>query len=160
MADIGCQEITGLACVSAAPIDLVLPLLTKVRQRLPGQYSACCPAHADKGPSLSVRETPEGAVLLHCFAGCSVGAVLAALGLDMAALYPPRQTTGREPKRIPRLLSAGQALELLHREAHLVAVAALNMANGLALTQTDLRRLTKAAGRIDWLRDESMGATA
>jgi DNA primase len=47
--------------MSAAPIDNVLAQLTKVRQRQPGQWSACCPAHADKGPSLSVRETPERA---------------------------------------------------------------------------------------------------
>lgn len=142
-----------------APIDNVLVQLTKVQQRQPGQWSACCPAHADKGPSLAVRVTPDGAVLLHCFAGCSVDAVLAALGLDMAALYPPRQTTGKEPKRMPRLLSAGQALELLHREAHLVAVASANVAHGVVLSETDRRRLTKAAGRIAWLRDQSMGGS-
>ena len=64
-----------------APIDLILPLLTKARQRQPGQWSACCPGHDDKRPSLSVRETPEGAVLVHCFSGCSADAVVAALGL-------------------------------------------------------------------------------
>ena len=141
--------------MTAAPIDNVLAQLTKVRQRQPGQWSACCPAHADKGPSLSVRETPEGAVLLYCFAGCSVGAVVAALGLDMTDLFPPRQVTGSEPKRTPRLLTAGQALELLDREAHLVAVAAANVLHGVVLNQNDLTRITQAAGRIHWLREES-----
>ena len=143
--------------MSAAPIDNVLAQLTKVRQRQPGQWSACCPAHADKGPSLSVRETPEGAVLLYCFAGCSVGAVVAALGLDMSDLFPPRHVTGNEPKRTPRLLTAGQALELLDREAHLVAVAAANVLHGVVLNQNDLTRITQAAGRIHWLHDESTG---
>ena len=143
--------------MTAAPIDNVLAQLTKVRQRQPGQWSACCPAHADKGPSLSVRETPEGAVLLYCFAGCSVGAVVAALGLDMTELFPPRQVTGNEPKRTPRLLTAGQALELLDREAHLVAVAAANVLHGVVLGQADLTRITQAAGRIHWLHDESTG---
>lgn len=104
-----------------------------------------------------MRETPDGAVLLHCFATCSVGTVLAALGLDMAALYPPSQTTGREPKRMPQLLTTGQALELMDREANLVAVAAGNIANGVTLTQPDLDRLLVAAGRIGFLREKSLG---
>ena len=142
-----------------APIDLILPLLTKVRQRQPGQWSACCPAHEDRGPSLSVRENTDGAVLVHCFAGCSADDVVAALGMDMAALYPPRAKSGREPQRQPRLLTAGQALELLHSELNLVAVAAGNIANGVTLTQPDLNRLLVAAGRVSWLRSESIGAT-
>ena len=143
--------------MSAAPIDNILAQLTNVRQRQPGQYSAQCPAHADKGPSLSVRETPEGAVLLYCFAGCSVGAVVAALGLHMSDLFPPRQVTGNEPKRTPRLLTAGQALELLNDESTLVAVAAANVLHGVVLGQADLTRITQAAGRIHWLRSESTG---
>jgi hypothetical protein len=144
--------------MTAAPIDNVLARLSKVRQRQPGQWSACCPAHADRGPSLSVRETPEGAVLLHCFAGCSAPAVAAELGLDIADLFPPRdKPTGNEPKRIPRLLTAGQALELLDREANLLAVAAANVLHGVALNQNDVVRVIQAAGRIRWLRDESTG---
>ena len=140
-----------------APIDLILPLLTKARQRQPGQWSACCPGHDDERPSLSVRETPEGAVLVHCFSGCSADAVVAALGLSLADLFPPRKLSGNEPKRQPRLLTAGQALELLDREAQLVAVAASNMLHGVVLNQNDLTRITQAAGRITWFRDESLG---
>ena len=140
-----------------SPIDLILPLLMKARQRQPGQWSACCPGHDDKRPSLSVRETPEGAVLVHCFSGCSADAVVAALGLSLADLFPPRKLSGNEPKRQPRLLTAGQALELLDREAQLVAVAASNMLHGVVLNQNDLTRITQAAGRITWFRDESLG---
>lgn len=46
--------------------------------------TACCPAHDDKTPSLSIAED-DGRVLWHCFAGCAQDAVLAALrsrGLD------------------------------------------------------------------------------
>jgi putative DNA primase/helicase len=42
---------------------------------------ALCPAHDDHNPSLSIKETSEGKVLLHCFAGCSFEAILGALGL-------------------------------------------------------------------------------
>ena len=143
--------------MTAAPIDLILPLLTKVRPRQPGQWSACCPAHEDRSPSLSVRQTPDGSILVHCFGGCGPEAVVAALGLQLRALYPPRQVNGTEPKRQPRLLTAGQALELLQTEATLIAVAAGNIANGVRLTQHDLARLLVAAGRVGWLREQSLG---
>ncbi|OQW86215.1 MAG: hypothetical protein BWK72_18340 [Rhodoferax ferrireducens] len=141
--------------MSAAPIDNILPLLSKVKQRQPGQWSACCPAHDDKGPSLSIRELPTGEILLFCFSGCGASAILAALGLDFKDLYPPREPSGREPNRYPRLLTAGQALELLETEARLVAVAAANVLHGVMLHQPDLDRLTQAAGRIAWLREEA-----
>jgi hypothetical protein len=146
--------------MSPAPIDLILPLLTKVRSRQPGQWSACCPAHEDRGPSLSVRQKPDGSILVHCFGGCGPEAVVAALGLQLGDLFPPRERSGHEPKRQPRLLSAGQALALLDEEALLIAVAGANLANGRTLDQHDLDRLLVAAGRVGWLRDESGGGHA
>jgi hypothetical protein len=140
-----------------APIDIILPLLSKVRQRQPGQFSALCPAHEDSQPSLSVRETPGGAVLLHCFGGCTVSDVVASLGLEMSDLFPPRESSGREPKRTPRLLTAGQALELLDTEANLVAVTAASVFHGTQLDQVDLDRVLVAAGRVAWLLEEHMG---
>jgi len=40
---------------------------------------AHCPAHDDRNPSLSIRDGNNGKPLLHCFAGCSPEAVIAAL---------------------------------------------------------------------------------
>ncbi len=139
--------------MSSAPIETVLSRLEKVRQRQAGQWSARCPAHADKGPSLSVRETPEGSVLLHCFAGCTVHEISAAMGLDMTALFPPKQRTGREPKRLARAIAPSQALEILEREAMLVAVLASDMGKGKPLSPETHQRLMQAVGRINEVRD-------
>lgn len=136
------------------PTENVLALLDSPRRRQPGQWSAKCPAHEDRGPSLSVRETPEGAVLLHCFAGCAVADVVAALGLDMQALFPPREKPARTLPRTARLLTAGQALELLAQESMLIAVAAGNIARGMVLADPDRQRLMIAAGRANWLYAE------
>lgn len=136
------------------PIDQVLDRLEKVRKRQPGQWSACCPAHVDKGPSLSVRETPDGAVLLHCFAGCEVQDVVSALGLRLNELFPLRGKPQSAPRKIARLLSPSQALELLSMEATLVAMAGSSIAKGVELTEADKARLLQAAGRITAIAGE------
>ena len=108
--------------------DMILSRLNKVRGRGPGQWSAQCPAHDDNGPSLSIKELPDGRVLLHCFAGCGVEDVVAAVGLGAADLFPPRENSGAPVQR-RRLLPASQALELLHDEAQLVALAEIGRAH-------------------------------
>ena len=71
--------------------------IEKVLSRLPNRkatgtgFSACCPAHDDHNPSLSITEAENGAVLLKCFAGCSTGQVVAALGLRKVDLFPTIQ---------------------------------------------------------------------
>ncbi len=69
------------------PVERILSGLDKVRTRGDSSWMACCPAHTDKNPSLSIKETQDGDVLLHCFAGCGVDDVLAALGLEMSDLF-------------------------------------------------------------------------
>ena len=141
-----------------SPIDQILSRLVNVRQRQDAQWLAICPSHEDKKPSLSIRETSEGSVLLHCFASCKTQDVLESIGLDPSSLFPPRDLSGREPKRTPRLLTASQALELLGTEAMVVAVTAGNLSKGISLLPHDLKRCQISATRIFWIQDEFMGA--
>jgi hypothetical protein len=66
-------------------IDLVLSRLDAVRACGPDRWTARCPAHPDRRPSLSIRRGERG-VLLRCFAGCAYRDILAALGLAPADL--------------------------------------------------------------------------
>jgi putative DNA primase/helicase len=50
-------------------------------------WKAKCPAHEDKVASLSILEGKEGAVLLKCFAGCSLDAILSAVGKTKRDLF-------------------------------------------------------------------------
>ena len=68
------------------PIDRALERLESVKAHN-GYYKALCPAHDDKAPSLSVSEGDDARVLIKCFAGCSFGAVVEALGLDERDLF-------------------------------------------------------------------------
>jgi hypothetical protein len=49
-------------------------------------WMACCPAHEDRNPSLSIREA-NGKLLLHCFANCTTEAICAALKIEMRELF-------------------------------------------------------------------------
>ena len=75
------------------PIDLMEQWLTasstKVR-RNGDTITACCPAHEDSTPSLSVARGTQGRdVVLTCHAGCNPNAVMAALGHQWNELSPP-----------------------------------------------------------------------
>lgn len=49
-------------------------------ERKSGDEWVCkCPAHEDSNPSLWLRESDSGKILLHCFGGCSQADVIAAL---------------------------------------------------------------------------------
>ena len=63
----------------------------------PGSFR--CPAHEDHSPSLSISRAPDGRWLVHCHAGCSTAAVLAAAGLTFEDLAP--EGMPRRPRAIP-----------------------------------------------------------
>ena len=59
-----------------------------------GDHMVRCPAHEDGKASLSVKESPEGNILLKCFANCTPESITAALGLAMKDLFKD------EPKKL------------------------------------------------------------
>jgi hypothetical protein len=70
------------------------PILEQVLSRLKGVrtstrgWRACCPAHADRKPSLSIGLGEHGQVLLKCFAGCTLERIVEAMGLTVTDLFP------------------------------------------------------------------------
>lgn len=79
-----------------------------VLARLPGHkrngsgWTARCPAHDDRTPSLSIREGDSGAVLLRCHAGCTTDAVCKALGIELRDLMPDAPGFDRPKQPRPR----------------------------------------------------------
>ena len=61
--------------------ERVLDRLDGVRRTRRG-WSARCPVHRDRSPSLSIAEGDGGRLLLHCFAGCAYDEIVTALDLD------------------------------------------------------------------------------
>lgn len=83
--------------MNTSPIDAVLEALKELTEReavTSGTgWLACCPAHEDQNPSLSVSEGNDGRVLLNCFSGCATVSVLAALGMTTRDLFPEHSGT-------------------------------------------------------------------
>ena len=65
----------------------LLDRLSGVKQTAPGRWIARCPAHEDKSPSLSIRESDDGRVLIHDFGGCDTEDVLTAVGMQFSDLF-------------------------------------------------------------------------
>jgi hypothetical protein len=126
--------------------DILLQRLSKIKRTGPGRWTACCPSHSDKTPSLSVRETDGGVILLHCFSGCTVHEIVDAAGLEITDLFPKAIEHG---KPIRRAFSAVDALRCLSFEAMLVFLAAKDIISGRRLSDADIARLSVAAGRIN-----------
>lgn len=134
---------------TAAPADRLLSRLEAVRTTGPGRWTACCPAHDDQHPSLSVRETEDGAVLVKCFAGCGAADIVSAVGLELRELFPARpQKHHRGPVRKGQRWIPRDVLTCVAEEALLVGIAAEHVAAGNALESADLERLRTAAARL------------
>lgn len=130
----------------AARARALLSRLDKVKRTGAGRYQARCPAHDDRGPSLSIRELDDGRVLVHCFAGCDVYSVLASVGLEIGALFPEREIKHGRSERRP--FPAVDVLRCITFEALVVAIAGECLLSGEPFTEGDQVRLALAVSRI------------
>jgi hypothetical protein len=149
-------------------VDL-LSRLEGVKQIGPSQWKACCPAHDDKHPSFYIKED-DGKVLLSCKAGCFVGSILAAVGMDMQDLFPERPVyryRNGEGKRLIEehggeagpygkslKLSKAQLFDKMGYEAMLVAMFFDRIDHGLEVDKEDLRRVRLSVQIIKRLGEE------
>lgn len=81
-----------------------LDRLEAVRSRGLGRWSARCPAHADKSPSLSIGES-NTRILVHCFSGCEPEEIVTVLGLKLKDLFTDNPIPhGQRPTSKPQKL--------------------------------------------------------
>lgn len=136
---------------STGPADVhaLLGRLEAVKQTRSDAWQARCPAHDDRHPSLNIRLADDGKILLKCWSGCGAADIVAAVGLELADLFPQRdRDTWSKPvspgqRWIPRDVIASMA-----HEALIVALGAEEVANGAVHTAEDRHRLMVAVGRL------------
>ena len=129
-------------------VTKLLDRLHKVKANGPNKWLACCPAHEDKHPSLAIRVTEDGRVLIHCFTGCGAAEVISAAGLEFGDLFPERADTEHFKPRIPQPFTAADALRCLASESGVIAIACADLAQGAPLNAADAQRVELAAGRL------------
>ena len=132
------------------PVENLILRLRVVKGRN-GAWTARCPAHEDKSPSLAVREGEDGRVLLHCFGGCSTADVLGAIGMDMSDLFPSddkRREVTSKPSMKPAFF-ASDLMRIIHFEALIVQIVAYDIAHGKTPNEETRERMLTAYQRID-----------
>jgi hypothetical protein len=87
------------------PLATLLAKLPDAKKSSNG-WSARCPAHDDRRASLSIAQGDGGKILLKCHAGCDTAAIMAAVGLKLADLFPEK--TGATPTRNGRPTPGGR----------------------------------------------------
>ena len=136
--------------VNCNPLDRLLPRLERVKTTGADQYIACCPAHEDRSPSLSIKRVDDR-VLIHCFAGCCASDVLAAVGLSLADLYDRPLGHHLPPLQKAQRRRNDQALDFLKALKHEIVVTALAADRTLAgyrLTDEEHARVHAAHQKI------------
>lgn len=133
-------------------IETLLTRLDAVRKAGKG-WIARCPAHEDGSPSLSVAGGDDGRVLLRCFGGCTAAEIVAAVGLELADLFPQRMkpTTPDQQRALRTAARESEwkaALRVLDREATVVLIAAGAIERGEVFTDDARQRLITATQRI------------
>lgn len=112
----------------------IVSRLDHCRQVGGDRWMAKCPAHDDRGPSLSIRDAGDGRTLIHCFAGCGAVDVLAAIGLELSDLYPP--TDRNYPAEVRQRRATIDEM--------VVEIGRADMRKGIRLQGKDLERFRQA----------------
>ena len=127
-------------------INNFLSRLQKVKKTGKNSWVACCPAHLDNNPSMSVSVGDDGRVLAHCFSQeCSFSDIIAAVGLEFNDVMP-KLTEAYKPLKMA--VNPRDALFCVRSDAYLVLLMAKDVQAGKVLSSDDTLSLAKAIGRI------------
>ena len=81
-------------------LDQLLDRLHKVKPAGKNKWTACCPVHKDRSPSMSIKDDGD-LVLIHCHACQADGLeVVKALGLPTKVLFHGATVSGRVPNAV------------------------------------------------------------
>lgn len=102
---------------SRDPVQTILSRLQAFKLTGRNQWQARCPAHEDRVASLSIGRGEAGRALVHCHAGCTTTAILAAIDLGESDLFveqgqacPPAQPSRKLSTVFPTAEAATEAL--------------------------------------------------
>lgn len=127
-------------------INEILSKFQKVYKSGTDQWQCICPVHDDKSPSVGIKYTKDGRILIHCFSGCDTNEILDAIGLSFDDLFPDKLDDNYKPIR--RAFNPYAVLSSLSNEILLCVLAAMDLSKGKPLNEVDQKRLLLAYSRI------------
>lgn len=124
-------------------IDNFLSRLNKVRPRGENKWQACCPAHDDRSPSMSIEDTGDK-ILVRCHAECSVDDIMTAVGLTVSDLFrEPMSAEKRAEKK------AYYSAEQRWMDELLITMADDRIAEGKKIDPGSIQSVLEAKRRLD-----------
>ena len=128
-------------------IDILLSKLDKVKSTGQGKWLACCSAHPDKSPSLAIKQTDDGKILIHCFAGCHVTDIVESVGLELRDLMPVnmKYQKGVKPPRFNKY----ELFDRVVYESIILSLAIRQLLDFENLSPGDLLIVTRAENLIN-----------
>jgi hypothetical protein len=140
-------------------LDQMLRRLEKVKKTGAQRWIARCPAHQDKSPSLSIRETADGRILLHCFGGCGALDIVDALGLRLRDLFQDSSNSNSGATGMAGHIPLLDMIPFLDHELLVCALIMQDMLGARALTEDQWSRFAQASSRIGKIRDSLRSAS-
>ena len=136
------------------PVEALLSRLEGVKGTGPS-WRARCPSHGSKGATLSIRENPDGMVLLYCHAGCTFDDVIGSVGLRPSDLFPEQAVDHRVRPQRARF-NLGAVAAQIKQEALIAAFCAEQAISGNPI---DSDRGLEACANLLRLAEELKHAT-
>lgn len=133
--------------------DTLLSKVHKLKKTGDSKWLACCPAHDDKSPSLSIK-LADDRILIHCFAGCDISAIVSALGLELSDLMSESKRHSRPNNKRPKF-NKYELFDRIVEESAILIVAIRQIFNGTPLNDNDMARVVKAECIIDGIIQEA-----
>lgn len=137
-------------------IEEILERLRKVKRTGRNNWLACCPAHDDNNPSLTLHESDTGLIVARCHAECSFESIVEGVGLGWEPWFPPKQK-GDYSTPIKRPFPAADVLRALADEADILCVVLHDSDWGKPLPKVDIERAQLAIERIRAARSLALG---
>ena len=131
-------------------VNKILNKLEKVKSNGNGSFMACCPAHADRSPSLSVKDNGDGRIMLKCFAGCETIDILQTIGLDWDDVMPPKiEKPVHVIKSKEHKIYITDAINIIRNESRIITLAAIDIQKNIKMSEAEVNRVKIAMNRIN-----------
>lgn len=129
-------------------LDDFLSRLQKVRKTGATSWMACCPAHGDKNPSMTVSEGSDGRILVHCFSQqCGIDEIVGAVGLEVKDLMPENVGFQRA-KPLRMKVNPRDALYAVRDDMTEALVYMKRMQRNEQISMDDSLRFSRIVGRL------------